>query len=129
MCSDIQKRMFYLWGTKLKKMGVHLWVSRVLGTEVEELCNGQEGMYYHTESQNWFDSLRYSGDKDFILKVDFTACDTGRTVEEQRLFRPANFDDARKWVKENVVKGNQLRLLVALNRMEMEPDLAFSWSW
>lgn len=110
-------------------MGVHISVRKITGKTMEETWGGKVVPYYTTETQQWFDSLRYSGDRDFILNNDFVFTDSDRVVEEQELARPANFKEARNWVRKNVVIGNQPRLLDALYKMEADENLVFTWSW
>lgn len=110
-------------------MGVNLSVRKFISKEPEELWNGQTVMYFKTEDQSCFDFVRHSGDRDFILKTDFTYIDSELPVEEQQLARPKDFNQAREWIKQNVFDGNQKRLLDALDRMQIDESLCFTWSW
>jgi len=38
---------------------------------MEETWGGKTIPYYTTEKQDWFDSIRHTGDKDFVLENDF----------------------------------------------------------
>ncbi len=110
-------------------MGVHIWVSRLIKKDEEEDWNGNMRPFYVTGPQDWFDPIRHSGDRDFVLKNDFTYLDSDLEVEERSLARPVDFDLSRAWVKEHVSKGNQGRLLNALDLMEIDESLSFSWSF
>ena len=110
-------------------MGLNLWVSKLINKEEEETWGGRMVTYYNTDDQDWFDPVRHSGDKEFVLDNDFTYLDSDLEVEERRLARPVNFNWSKEWVKEHVYEGNQERLLNALDKMEKDESLSFSWSW
>lgn len=97
---------------------------------MEKLWNDKEVPYYTTECQEWWDTLRYSGDREFILENEFTAVDMDNEVKEQEYFRPMDFEKTIKWINEKIEpEGNKQRLLTALNRMKDDENLCFSWSW
>ena len=96
-------------------MGINISVRKVTGKT--------------TERQDWFDYLRYSGDRDFVVENEFDFIDTDVVVEEQELARPKDFNKCREWVKEKVYEGNQQRFLNALDKMEADETLCFTWSW
>jgi len=110
-------------------MGVHIIVTKIISKSTEETWGGKQVPYYETEKQDWFDSLRYSGDNDFILMNKFTAVDLENPIEEQEFFRPTNFGKTRNWVEENIIDINQPRLLEALDKMEADENICFKWSW
>ncbi len=86
--------------------------------------------FYITEDQDWWDSCRYSGDREFVLQNEFVAVDTENSIEEQTLFRPNDIDACADWVIDNIlVEGNQRRLLEVLSKMKHDNTLCFSWSW
>lgn len=109
-------------------MGVNISVRRVTSRNTDVSQFG-DIVYYETEEQNWFDTLRYSGDRSFILDNEFYFIDSDLPHIEQRLARPVDFDKARKYVYSFILKGNQQRLLEALDRMENDEKLCFTWSW
>ncbi len=78
------------------------------------------------EEQAWFDYMRYTGDKEFVMNNDFEAAweYVDRDIDYKR---PRNFSKCRQWVKENIIKGNQKRLIDALDKMEKDEKLVFSW--
>ena len=77
-----------------------------------------------------FDFIRYSGDVEFHQSVEW---ETVRCKElhycDQYFSRPKDFKKARQWVKKNVFKGNQKRLLDVLDLMEKEEDLYLRFSY
>lgn len=96
---------------------------------MEETWGGKTVPYYEAENVDWWDTLRHSGDRDFILSTEFNCVDNDNEVEEQEYFRPKDFAKTRQWVRDNVVGMNQPRLLEALVKMELDESLAFHWSW
>lgn len=110
-------------------MGINISVRKVTGKTMEETWGGKTVHYYTTERQDWFDHLRYTGDRDFVVDNEFVFLDNDNEVEEQELARPKDFNKCREWVKEKVVECNQYRLLNALDKMEADETLCFTWSW
>ena len=110
-------------------MGINISVRKVTGKTMEETWGGKTVSYYTTERQDWFDYLRYSGDRDFVVENEFEFIDNDNEVEEQELARPKDFNKCREWIKEKVYEGNQQRLLNALDKMENDETLCFTWSW
>lgn len=110
-------------------MGINISVRKVTGKTMEETWGGKTIPYYTTEEQDWFDYLRYSGDADFVTENDFEFIDSDTVVEERRLARPKDFNKCREWVKANVYEGNQQRLIDALDKIEADKTLCFTWSW
>lgn len=108
-------------------MGINISVEKVIDKKMEETWSGKTIPYYLTERQDWFDYLRYSGDREFFAENEFEYIH--EDIEEQQLVRPKNFNKCREWVKEKVIEGNQQRLLNALNKMEQDNTLCFSWSF
>lgn len=102
-------------------MGIHLFVYRITGTEVIE-DYGTTDTYFETERQDWFDSLRYSGDREFVLENEFSS------VGDAEYVRPTDFNKCRDWVL-NSPYGNKERLLDALTALENDSDLVFTWSY
>lgn len=105
-------------------MGINISIKKITGKTMEETWDGKNIPFYITEEQGWFDFIRHDGDRDFVLENDFTFVD-----EEQKLLRPTDFNKCRKWVKENISKDNQLRLLESLDRLEQDESLVLTWSW
>lgn len=73
--------------------------------------------------------MRHSGDTEFVVENEFVFIDSDNQVEEQELARPKDFNKSRKWIKENIVECNQQRLLDALDKIEVDETLCFTWSW
>lgn len=109
-------------------MGVNISVIKIVSKTMEEGWHKNLVPYYHTQNQYWFDHLRYGGDKDFIIENEFQSYDDSDD-EGMEYVRPKDFNKCRKWVHENIVEGNKPRLLNALNELEKDSTLAFSWSW
>lgn len=105
-------------------MGVNISVRRVTSRNTKF----GDFVYYETEEQNWFDTLRYTGDRSFILDNEFYFIDSDLSQEEQILARPVDFDKAREYVYTFILEGNQQRLLEALDKMENDENLCFTWS-
>lgn len=109
-------------------MGVNLFVIKIVNKSYEETYSGLEP-YYETVPQDWFDHLRYSGDRDFILENEFVFIDSDLEERERRLARPKDFENIITWVKENVFTGNQQRLLDLIEKIKEDQDLCFMWSF
>lgn len=109
-------------------MGINISVEKVVNRTMEKTWTGIEVPFYETKTQDWFDYLRYSGDSDFVLENEFTYIDED-AEEDIRLARPSDFNKTRQWIRDNLSEGNQDRLLEALDKLEKDETLAFSWSW
>jgi hypothetical protein len=90
--------------------------------------------YFITDRIGWFDSYRHSGDRAFrqylyknsesISENDYIDnIELGATV----LWRISRYDECRRWIKDNIVKVNQKRLLDAINYMEQHKDIYFDF--
>ncbi len=107
-------------------MGLNIMVSKILKKEIIDGWHGDKHPFYHTEEVPWFDSLRFSGDKDFVLENEFDLIDK---EDDDRLMRPVDFDKCRTWVAENIQPNLQFRLINALDEMEQDESLVLHWSW
>lgn len=92
--------------------------------------------YWETEEYNGFDHIRYSGDRDFVTtnEIDWDEeldNPDGKTMGSigRNYNRPKDIDKAIKWVKENVYKGNQERLINLLEEMRKNEKLFIYCSW
>jgi len=111
-------------------MGINLFVKKVIGKTTEELWNGKTVPFYETEALETFDSIRHSGDREFVVENEFVFMDDQNPVEEQELARPKDFAKCREWVKNTrYPEGNKNRLLGALDMLENDESLVFKWSW
>jgi hypothetical protein len=74
---------------------------------------------------DWFDTARFSGDRDFVWNdaIEWHSLPHEPLLDDTILCRPKNIDLARNWVRQNIYKGNQPRLLELLDNMESDPDL------
>lgn len=100
-------------------MGVNIIVYKIIGSELDEF----DPEYPILERQDWFDSLRYSGDKDFVLNNQFDYVD-----KENELVRPQNFDNCRQWIDDNLILNHE-RMIDCLSRMQNDTTLVFRFSW
>ncbi len=111
-----------------QSMGLNIIVYKIVEKTMEEGWHNNLVPYYKVERQDWFDSLRLSGDKDFVTENEFVAYD--ENDEEGRDYvRPKDFSKCREWINENVIESNRQRLLKALDFFEKDKDLVFLWSW
>ena len=112
-------------------MGVHIMVYKIEGIEEYEDL-GEKDRYFIKSTPEWWDSCRCSGDKDFCLQIETITRPEGddpANARYERYHRPANFDHAAAWVKENVFHGNQPRLLDMLDRLRADAALWLYYSW
>jgi len=110
-------------------MGVHLIIYKIKGKSTVTTWGGKALPYYDVEEVGWWDAIRYSGDRDFILSTEFDCVDNDNAVEDQEYFRPKDFDKTRQWVRDNIVEMNQHRILTALDKVQSDETLVFHWSW
>jgi hypothetical protein len=84
-------------------MGINIYPVRLAGDKV-------------IEAPRWFDSTRYSGDREFISEHSFGwVYSPDRTGSEMPRQRPADFDAAEAWVRAHIKpEGNRARLLALL---------------
>lgn len=109
-------------------MGLNIIIYKIVQIEMIDDWNDKLVPYYRVERQNWFDSARQSGDKGFVLENEFISCDD-KDEEGMCYVRPKDFNKSREWVKSNVIKGSQERILTALDKMQNDETLYFLWSW
>ena len=109
-------------------MGINIGVYKIIGkTTFDNIFGELESPQYEVESQNWFDHLRHGYDAYFVIQNDWVAVDKDTDFPDYH--RPENFEQCRKWVKDNVHQDNWKRLLDALDKLEADESLAFGWSW
>lgn len=107
-------------------MGLNICVYKVTSKGTDELAGGELVPYYEFDRQDdWWDSLRQVGDKQFVSDNDFDYYEDSNETN-QDLMRPSNIDACKKWVKENAC--NKKRLLEVLDKMEQDKDLVFYFS-
>jgi hypothetical protein len=113
-------------------MGVNITAVRLLGKETEEDFTGRKREYWKREDCEWFDHLRYAGDKDFAwnsnLEWDERLDSDSDYSFSDGYVRPADLEIARKWVIEHIPEDNQPRLLNLLNRMKEDKNIYLSIS-
>ncbi len=104
-------------------------------------------LYRRGDADESFDVLRRVGDRAFAWYL--TSPETGQAVNWEdadcdpaycyrpedaleTFYRPANLDDARRWIVESgeVSRGpSQRRLLDVIDRMDDDPDVVIDISW
>lgn len=109
-------------------MGLNIIVKKIVDKEMIEGWHNNLVPYYHTEKQEWFSSLRYAGDRDFIKENKFQSYDNS-DAEGKGYIRPKDFNKCREWVNEHIYEGIRPRLLKALDELEKDSSLVFSLSW
>ena len=109
-------------------MGLNISVKKIVNKTTEEDWNGELVPYYELEDQKWFDHLRFSGDKEFVVENEFVFYDDSNE-EGREYVRPKDFEKCREWVNKYIPNGNSLRLLKALDELEKDENLVFRWSW
>ena len=102
------------WVIQLTDMGLSITLYRVIEEQIP---------YPKVKREEWFESERYVGDRDFAMNVDFTE------AYSEDYNRPSDFALARKYVVDNIVKANQPRLLELLSKMQQDDKLVLSFSW
>ena len=111
-------------------MGVNILVKKIISKQLQETWGGKVFTHYMTENQDWFDSLRYRGDFQFVFENEWEFVDVENPIEEQELVRPKNFAKCRDWVNNSILlEGNKNRLINVLDVMEKDESLAFKMSW
>lgn len=110
-------------------MGINISVRKIIGKVKAKSIHG-EYMYYTTEEQDWFDSLRYYGDRDFVLDNDFVYVDEELDEYYAELARPKDFEKCREWVsKKDLNEHNKRRLIEMLDKLEKDNSLVLVWSF
>ncbi len=108
-------------------MGLNIILVKVTGIETAKGWNNHDDVYFNYDKQTWFDSLRHSGDRDFVMGNEMMRPFPQDT--EDHFARPKDFEKAKEWVKSNVFEGNQPRLLKCLEEMQKDDKLCFIFSW
>lgn len=111
-------------------MGINIFAYRLLGIKDDKSDPIGISKYWETESVD-FDSLRRSGDREFINEDSFG---WSELIEDDKnwsenYIRPINIAEAKRWVKENIYEGNQPRLLSILDKMEQDKMIYFTVSY
>lgn len=99
-------------------MGINISVHRV--TKYGDECE-----FSSLPSDEW-DSLRHVGDLEFAQQpFDELNCYKNDLTHDYFLCRPKDFHAIKRWVYENIPKGNQDRLTGMIERMKDDKDLWF----
>lgn len=103
-------------------MGVHILVYKVK--------NIKEHDWEDVEKEIGWDSLRHSGDADFVgCDLFYSICCGNPHCNDCFMSRPRDFEEMRRWVRFNIVECSQKRLLDLLDVMEKREDLYLFFSW
>lgn len=116
-------------------MGINISLVRLLSID-REYGEGQIATF-RTEDVEWFDWIRYVGDRQFSQYLLRENChgiseNDGATYPDfgaRFLCRPKDVEAAKEWVRTQAVVPdvNKPRLLQALSAMAKESDLWFYW--
>jgi|GEM_PF-5565781 len=112
-------------------MGLNIIAYRITGVDEVEGWSGKTEKHLTTESYKQFDSLRYSGDRDFASDIEWQKHpDDGEDFEE-RYYRPKDLEKAKIWVGETdkVPDCNKPRLIKLLDDMEKDPTIYLYFSY
>lgn len=114
-------------------MGLHI-CAYILKERVTDEWSGQS--YWEVETFENFDSIRRSGDKEFVTTGELEWIEKldnpkGTTLSDigHNYIRPENLDLAKRWVMRNVYEGNQKRLLDLLEEMRKDNRLFIYCAW
>ncbi len=111
-------------------MSVNIIAYRVLGLSKEDTFGGRIEEFIDTERYTKFDSFRYSGDKEFISKVEFIPHPNSASDFEDRYYRPKDFLAARNFINsDEVPECNRPRLLTLIDDMEKDQSIYLLFSW
>ncbi len=106
-------------------MGINISLYRILEITKEPGWGGKEYDYCKTECIEWFDHLRYSGDREFMGRLGHW-----KDIDSEGEYsRPKDIPEMREWVKKNIHEGNQDRLLKALDLIEQDEMVGFHVSY
>lgn len=94
-------------------MGVNIYAN----TYIDGKCKGK--------IENW-DSARYSGDSE-LMTADFE-WEFLDNDEYELICRPIDLDAAIQWVKLNIVKPNQVRLIDLFQSMKTDKNIYITFS-
>ena len=113
-------------------MGIHI-IAKTLGKIITEKCFGYDEKHIENKRYVFFDSIRCSGDTDFIysdeIEWEFKYDDPKKPDYEHSYRRPKNIDKTKKWIKKNIPKSNQVRLTKLLDDMSQNQKLWISVSY
>ena len=85
---------------------------------------------FKTTQPEWWSSIRHAGDTEFCEKIEFERRSDGDDPSNEKFFsRPVDLEAAVMWVKGNIHKLNQGRLITAMRDMQKDPDLWFHISY
>jgi hypothetical protein len=113
-------------------MGINIMALKLKEQEEVETWGGGTYTHWKTESIDSFDSYRRSGDREFIfdsnIEWKYQSDGPDDDMWAYSYMKPEHPNKAREWVKANVYKANQERLLNIIDLMEKEKDIYLHYS-
>ncbi len=111
---------------KLNKMGIHI-IAKTLGKTITEKGFGYDEKHIENERYISFDSIRCSGDTDFIysdeIEWEFKYDDPENPDYEHGYRRPKDIEKTKLWIQNNIPESNKNRLTNLLNDMTQNQNL------
>lgn len=94
---------------------------------ISEVKENPDGTWIWPESDRRFDSLRYSGDREFCAWLQSEDNGEFKAIRYSEwdvdcFERPADLAKARAWVKTNIVEGNHKRWLDLFDLLEADTE-------
>lgn len=99
-------------------MGLHIIVRKV----GECVTTDYGDVDYDTSDLEWWDVLRYVGDKEFVSNNEFT-------YGSEDYCRPSDISKCRTWIVENIPDARQPRLLNLMDRIDDDPTIFLKFSY
>lgn len=99
-------------------MGLHIIVRHINGAAVTDYGDVE----YDTHEVEWWNALRYVGDKEFVSNNQFT-------YGPEDYCRPTDIVACRNWVVENIPELHQFRLLSLLDCIDTDPSIFLKFSY
>lgn len=113
-------------------MGIHI-IAKTLGKTITEKGFGYDEKYIENERYDFFDSIRCSGDTDFIyseeIEWEYKYDDPEKPDYDSCYRRPKDIDATKNWVKKNIPESNKARLTKLLDDMAQNQNLWISVSY
>ena len=111
-------------------MGLNIIAYRITGVEEIENWSGRKEKYLHTENYKQFDSLLYSGDRDFVSDNEFQKHPGDGDDFNERYYRPKDLEKTKSWVRntDKVPEFNKPRLIKLIDDMEKDLSIYLCFS-
>lgn len=103
---------------------------KIIGEEKRLDDNGSDVLEYETVQCREWDVKEHVGDKQFMEEVSFDKkIDNGHPTMKIELCRPADFDEAERWVLINIkTKANRERMISMFDKMRVDQTIHFWFS-